>query len=175
MSDRDARPGVGDRAPDFTLPGADGKPVRLADLLAQGTLVLYFYPKDETTGCTVEACAFRDSYQDFTDAGAQVVGVSRDDALSHARFAAHHRLPFLLLSDPSGEVHARYGVRSLMGGLVKDRLTFVIDRAGVIRDVFSARLRFAAHARGALELVRTLAGAAPGSASASSTPPPHLL
>src|SRR3954449_2304912 len=123
----DLRPRIGERAPDFTLVGPGGKSVALADLLGKGPIVLYFYPKDETTGCTLEACAFRDLHDDFVAAGAEGVGVSRDDQASHARFAEHHKLPFLLLSDGSGEVHASYGVRQHLGGLLKDRVTFVID------------------------------------------------
>jgi peroxiredoxin Q/BCP len=161
------RPQIGERAPEFTLPGPEGKTVRLGDLIAKGPVVLYFYPKDETTGCTVEACAFRDAYEDFVAAGAQVVGVSRDDQGSHARFVAHHHLPFLLLSDPTGEAHDRYGVRRRLGGLVTDRVTFVLDSAGVIRHTFDSLLRFSAHVSEALATVRALA-AAPATAG----PPP---
>src|SRR4051794_10775942 len=125
------RPRIGERAPDFKLVGPDGKTVGLAELLGKGPIVLYFYPKDETSGCIVEACAFRDSYEEFVAAGAEVVGVSRDDQTSHARFVEKHRLPFLLLSDPTGEAHERYGVRRHLGGLLNDRVTFVIDRAGI--------------------------------------------
>src|SRR5271154_1661365 len=88
--------GVGDRAPDFSLMAGDGAPVTLAGLLAHGPLVLYFYPKDQTPGCTAEACSFRDAYAAFTDVGAQVLGVSSDDVDSHARFAQRNRLPFPL-------------------------------------------------------------------------------
>ena len=120
------RPNVGDRAPDFTLPDAEGRPVRLAELLSKKAVVLYFYPKDETPGCTAESCAFRDAYDDFTAAGAEVVGVSRDDGASHGRFAAHHKLPFVLLADPQGGVHELYGIRSQIGiparpGHLRDR------------------------------------------------------
>ena len=155
----DAWPKIGESAPDFTLPGAGGAPVHLDDLVAKGAVVLYFYPKDETSVCTAEACAFRDAYEDFVAAGAQVVGVSRDDTESHARFATGHRLPFLLLSDPTGEVHARYGVRSQLGGLLKDRLTFVLDRGRIVRHVFASRVRFQAHVDEALRIVRTLKAA----------------
>jgi len=125
------RPNLGERAPDFTLPNAEGRPVRLGELLAEKVVVLFFYPKDETAGCTVEACAFRDASEDFTAAGAEVVGVSRDDAASHTRFAANHKLPFTLLSDADGSVHALYGVRTRLGFL-RDRVTFVIDRSGTV-------------------------------------------
>jgi peroxiredoxin Q/BCP len=153
------RPNVGERAPDFSLPDAAGKTVRLGDLLAQKVVVLYFYPKDETPGCTVEACAFRDAYEDFTAAGAEVVGVSRDDAASHSRFAAHHKLPFTLLSDAGGAVHALYGIQTHLG-FVRDRVTFVIDRSGIVRKVFASMLDMRGHVRSSLPVVRELVGQA---------------
>ena len=154
------RPYVGERAPDFTLPNAEGNPVRLGELLERKVVVLYFYPKDETAGCTVEACAFRDAYEDFTAAGAEVVGVSRDDTASHARFATHHRLPFTLLSDVGGAVHDLYGVQSRLGGLLRDRVTFVVDRSGIIRHQFSSMIDMRGHVKSALPIVRELVGAA---------------
>jgi peroxiredoxin Q/BCP len=152
------RPRVGERAPDFTLPGPGGAPVSLAEVLGKGPVVVYFYPKDETLGCTVEACAFRDLFEEFVGAGAEVLGVSRDDAESHARFAAHHTLPFRLLSDPTGEVHARYGVARHLG-IVPERITFVIDRDGIVRHVVSSMVRMRAHVNESLAMVRQLGGA----------------
>ena len=102
---------VGDRAPDFTLPAQSGAPVRLRYRLGERVVVLYFYPKDDTCGCTAEACAFRDSYEVFTDAGAEVIGVSSDSTGKHAAFADKHKLPFTLLSDEGGQVRKRYGSR----------------------------------------------------------------
>src|SRR5579863_8477039 len=145
------RPNVGDRAPDFTLPDADGRSVRLGELLSKKAVVLYFYPKDETPGCTAESCAF----DDFTAAGAEVVGVSRDDGASHGRFAAHHRLPFVLLADPQGGVHGLYGIRSRLGFL-RDRVTFVIDRGGIVRHVFTSMIDMKGHVQRALPIVREL-------------------
>jgi peroxiredoxin Q/BCP len=139
---------VGARAPDFTLPDAEGRTVALAELLARGPVVLYFYPADETMGCTVEACAFRDASQAFAEKEAQIVGVSRDSPASHARFAAHHRLPFLLLSDESGAVHDWFGIGKVLA--IGDRVTFVIDRAGVVRHRFTSKLRWRAHVTTAL-------------------------
>jgi peroxiredoxin Q/BCP len=154
---RHGRPRVGDVAPEFNLQDADGTPVRLSDFTGVKTVVLYFYPKDATAGCTVESCAFRDAYPDLSLAGAEVLGISRDDIESHTRFSSSHRLPFPLLSDPDGEVHDRYGVRSRLGGLIRDRITFVVDRSGVVRLVFPSSLRFAAHVKAALNAVRALA------------------
>ena len=106
---------IGDLAPDFTLPDQWGKPVRLRDVLGEKTVVLYFYPKDETPGCTIEARAFRDSYEQFSAKDAQVVGVSSDSVRSHRRFAQRHNLPFLLLSDRDGAVRRLYGVEKTLG------------------------------------------------------------
>src|SRR5579872_4220369 len=101
---------VGDLAPDFTLPSATGESVSLESFIGKKNIVLYFYPKDNTGGCTAEACSFRDSYEVFKDAGAEVIGVSSDSADSHERFAAKHRLPFILLSDKDKAVRKLYGV-----------------------------------------------------------------
>jgi peroxiredoxin Q/BCP len=149
---------VGDKAPDFTLLDQSGSPVSLADLLREHVVVLYFYPKDETLGCTKEACAFRDSYEVFTEAGAQVVGVSDDSVDSHASFAGHHRLPFVLLSDPGGTVRTTYGVTPSLFGVLAGRVTFVIDRQGVVRHVFSSVSRIGQHVEGALAAVQAATG-----------------
>lgn len=147
---------IGDRAPDFTLPRADGTPFRLSDAMRDRIVVLYFYPKDETTGCTAEACAFRDRYDVFTEAGAEVVGVSADSAQSHQGFASHHRLPFVLLSDADGAVRRRYGATAWLG-LAPGRVTFVIDRRGIIRHVFNSQMQARRHMEEALRTVRELA------------------
>jgi len=140
---------VGERAPDFELPDAAGRAVHLGDYRGRKAVVLYFYPKDDTPGCTKEGCAFRDAYEDFQAAGAEVIGVSSDSGESHARFAAKHRLPFVLLSDHGGEVRRRYGVPSTLG-LLPGRVTFVIDRDGVVRHVFNSQLQAERHVREAL-------------------------
>ncbi len=150
---------VGDRAPDFTLPDQSGAPVSLADLIGDRVVVLYFYPKDETAGCTAQACSFRDSYDVFAEAGAQVVGVSADSVESHASFARHHNLPFVLLSDSDGVARRAYGVTGTLGGLLPGRVTFVIDHEGVVRHVFSSLGRIGSHVGGALTIVKTLAAA----------------
>jgi thioredoxin-dependent peroxiredoxin len=131
---------TGDIAPNFTLPTQDGKTVSLKDFRGQKAVVLYFYPKDETVGCTAEACSFRDSYQDFTDAGAEVIGVSSDSAESHAQFATHHNLPFILASDEDGAVRKEYGVPQMQGsiGIIPGRVTYVIDKNGIVKNVFSS-------------------------------------
>ena len=146
---------VGDLAPDFTLPDQTGTPVRLHNLVGRKAVVLYFYPKDQTPGCTVEARASRDSYDAFTAADAEVIGVSADSVASHRRFAANQGLPFLLLSDRDGKVRELYGVEKTLG-LLPGRVTYVIDREGVVRHVYSSQLRVTRHSRESLAVARAL-------------------
>jgi thioredoxin-dependent peroxiredoxin len=151
---------VGDKAPDFTLVSQSGEQVRLHDRLADRVVVLYFYPKDETRGCTAEACAFRDSHEVFTEAGAEVIGVSSDSAGKHAAFAGHHQLPFTLLSDPGGRVRKSYGVPAVLG-LIPGRVTYVIDRTGTVRHVFNSMTNIGQHVDDALAVVRRLQAETP--------------
>jgi peroxiredoxin Q/BCP len=146
---------VGDKAPDFTLPAQTGEQVRLSDRLGQRVVVLYFYPKDETPGCTKEACAFRDSYEDFTEAGAEVIGVSNDSVDKHVAFTEHHKLPFSLLSDAKGQVRKTYGVPSTLG-LLPGRTTYVIDRTGTVRHIFSSQTNIGRHVNDAIDVVKKL-------------------
>src|SRR5712692_8676210 len=148
---------AGDIAPDFTLPDQSGNLVRLRDLLGRKTVVLYFYPKDETPGCVLEARAFRDSYERFNEQGAEVVGVSSDSVKSHRRFAKRLGLPFLLLSDREGSVREMYGVEKTLG-VLPGRVTYVIDKAGVVRQVYSSQLLATRHSREALSVLADLAG-----------------
>jgi thioredoxin-dependent peroxiredoxin len=122
---------TGDPMPDVTLSGPDG-PVKLRDKLGK-TLVVYFYPKDETPGCTKEACSFRDTWQDIAKTGAVLIGISADTNDSHKAFAAHYKLPFLLLSDPDGKIGAAYGV-PFAGH--HQRETFVIGTDGNVAKVY---------------------------------------
>lgn len=145
---------MGDEAPDFTLPDQEGRPVTLSKLRGQN-VVLYFYPKDFSPGCTREACDFRDSYEDFTDAGAVVVGVSGDSVESHKRFIDEYKLPFTLLSDMKGEVRKLYGTYRILG-LVSGRYTFIIDKEGVIRHVFSSETDMQKHVDEALRVLKEL-------------------
>ena len=146
---------VGDKAPDFTLPAQSNGPVRLQYRLGERVVVLYFYPKDDTRGCTAEACAFRDSYEAFTDAGAEVIGVSSDSVGKHAAFAGQHKLPFTLLSDEDSQVRKRYGVPAVLG-LLPGRVTYVIDRRGLVRHTFNSMTNINQHVDDALEVVRQL-------------------
>lgn len=144
----------GDRAPLIALADADGV-MRRSDQLAGRILVLFFYPKDETPGCTAEACAFRDSHADLLALGAEVWGVSGDGAASHRRFAERHGLPYPLLVDEGNRLRQAFGVPSVLG-LIQGRVTYVVDGQGVIRHVYNNLLDGPAHRREALEAVRRL-------------------
>ena len=131
---------VGDKAPDFTMPTDGNGTVTLSKLRGK-PVVLYFYPKDDTSGCTAEACGFRDSVPDYGKTGAVVIGVSRDPVASHDKFKKKYQLPFTLASDAAGEVTERYGVwieKSMYGRKYMgiDRSTFLIDKDGVVRGVW---------------------------------------
>ena len=128
----------GDKAPDFKLPSQMGDNVTLSEFFGKKNVVLYFYPKDESYGCTKEACKFRDSYKILTSLGAEVLGVSSQSVESHKAFASHHGLPFILLSDKDNKVRHLYGVPSSLG-IIPGRVTFIIDKQGVVRQVFNSQ------------------------------------
>ncbi len=144
---------VGDVAPDFTLPNQSGEPISLHDLRGKN-VVLYFYPKDNTTGCTAQACAFRDQYEVFKEVGAEVIGVSSDSQELHQQFAAQYRLPFTLLSDVGGKVRKRYGATTM--GVMPGRVTYVIDKNGVVRHMFSSAFNAQQHITEAMQALQAL-------------------
>jgi peroxiredoxin Q/BCP len=150
---------VGDKAPLFQAPLGDGGTFDMADHLGHKALVIFFYPKDDTPLCTQEACGFRDAYEQFVAAGAEVVGVSADTAASHAAFARKHKLPFPIVSDRDGHIRKLFGVPKLLGFL-PGRVTYVIDREGIVRLVFNSSFTAAGHVQQALDLVRRDAAAA---------------
>jgi len=147
----------GDRAPLIALQDQNGVE-RRSDQLAGKSLVLFFYPKDDTPGCTMEACAFRDSYADLQALGAEVWGVSGDNAGSHQRFASRHNLPYPLLVDQNNQLRKAFGVPGVLG-LLPGRVTYVIDSEGVVRHVFNNLLDGPAHRREALECLKRLQAA----------------
>ncbi|MEM9164719.1 MAG: peroxiredoxin [Cyanobacteria bacterium P01_F01_bin.4] len=146
---------TGDTAPDFTLPNQAGESVSLSGFKGQKALILYFYPKDDTPGCTTESCTFRDSYQDFLDAGAEVLGISSDSPESHQKFAAKHNLPFTLVSDTGSTVRKAYGVPATLG-LLPGRVTYVIDKDGVVRHVFNSQFNPKKHVDEALSVLKSM-------------------
>jgi thioredoxin-dependent peroxiredoxin len=146
---------IGEKAPLFSLPDQNGKMVHLTDFIGKTKLVVYFYPKDESYGCTKEACSFRDSYEDFKDAGAEVIGISADDEASHREFSTHHKLPFILLSDRDKKVATLYNVKRNLG-ILPGRVTFVIDKQGIIRMIYSSQINFQKHIDEAIEMIKKL-------------------
>jgi peroxiredoxin Q/BCP len=146
---------VGDRAPQFTATAQDGRQIRLADYLGQRAVVLYFYSRDDTQVCTTQACSFRDAYEDFAKAGAEVIGVSSDNSESHQGFAARHRLPFVLVSDEDQSLRKAFGVPRTLG-IIPGRVTYVIDREGIVRHVFNSQLNAGRHVAEALKTVQGL-------------------
>jgi thioredoxin-dependent peroxiredoxin len=146
---------VGDKAPDFTLPSQMGDNVTLSEFLGKKNIVLYFYPKDETVGCTKEACKFRDSYEELTNLGAEVLGVSGQSVESHKSFASHYGLPFILLSDVGNKVRELYGVPSTMG-ILPGRVTYIIDKKGVVRHIFNSQTQAERHVEEAKKTLKDL-------------------
>ncbi|HEY9785156.1 MAG TPA: peroxiredoxin [Candidatus Obscuribacterales bacterium] len=146
---------VGSQAPDFSLPSASGVTVSLKDYIGKKAVVLYFYPKDETTVCTKEACTFRDNYAVFKDLGAEVIGVSSDSVESHKKFADKHRLPFLLLADADGKLRKTYGVPSTLG-VIPGRVTYVIDKKGTVRYIFNSQMQGEKHVTEALRILKEI-------------------
>ncbi len=135
---------VGDKAPDFTLPSQMGDNVTLSEYFGKKSVVLYFYPKDESLGCTKEACTFRDNYEELANLGAEVLGVSGQSVESHKSFATHYGLPFILLADVDNKVRDLYGVRSTMG-IIPGRVTYIIDKKGIVRHVFVSQTQAQRH------------------------------
>lgn len=146
---------AGDRAPDFRLADQDGRTITLGQLLEGGPLVLYFYPTDFTPGCTKEACTIRDMHDEIAAAGMRVVGISPQDADSHARFRTRFGLQFTLLADPGKTAVKAFGVDGPLGIGVR-RATFLIGADGIIRDAVLADLRIGLHE----EFIRAAIGAA---------------
>jgi len=154
----------GQPAPDFTLPDQDGNTVTLSTLRG-APVVLYFYPKDDTPGCTKEACAFRDARADYEALGAKVIGVSPDSARSHRKFASKYELPFLLLADEEKTVCQHYGVwkeKTMFGktSMGVERTTVVIDAGGNVRRIFP-KVKVDGHSEQVLEALRDLDAAQP--------------
>ncbi len=145
----------GTAIPDLALPAPDGTQVKLRALVGKKTLVLYFYPKDQSPGCTKHACGFRDAYETFVAAGADVIGISSGTPAVRKEFIAEHRIPFTLLHDIAGEARDAFGVGKFLG--LDMRITFVIDRGGLVRHVTDSQLRVNKHIAEAMAMVQQLA------------------
>ena len=145
----------GETVPKFELKNQHGNLFKSDSIIGEKPVVIYFYPKDFTPGCTKEACNFRDSYQDFQDAGAEVIGISGDSEQSHQKFAKKYQLPFILLSDASGKIRKKLGVKKSLLGLIPGRETLVIDAKGVVQMKFN-NLDASRHMKKALQKVKDL-------------------
>jgi thioredoxin-dependent peroxiredoxin len=143
----------GDKLPDFSLPDKEGKMFHIADIVGKKNLVIYFYPKDETKGCTAEACSFRDSYEVFLEKDAEVIGISGDSPASHKKFAENHHLPFILLSDEKNKIRKLFGVPSNMMGVIPGRVTYVVDKSGIIKLIFNSQTEFTKHITESLKVL----------------------
>lgn len=130
---------VGDAVPSFTLKDQDNQEINSADYIGKNAMVIYFYPKDDTPGCTKEACKFRDEFEAFTDLEVKVIGISADDVASHKNFAEKYRLPFTLLADTDNVVRKLFGVPKSMLGLIPGRVTYVVNKKGTIIHIFESQ------------------------------------
>ena len=146
---------VGDLIPNFKAKDSNGHDFDSHEILGKSPLVIYFYPKDNTPGCTAQACSFRDQYQDFKDLGAEVIGISSDSENSHNSFASKYKLPFILLSDKNQKIRKLFGVPSGLFGLLPGRVTYVANKEGKIVMIFDSMLA-TKHIPKALEAIKKL-------------------
>lgn len=129
---------IGDTIPKFTAIGTNGELFNSQEIIGKKPIVIYFYPKDNTTVCTEQACSFRDKYEDFKALGAEVIGISSDSLKSHVGFASKYKLPFILLSDPDKKIRKSFGVPNDLMGLIPGRVTYVADKNGIIILIFNS-------------------------------------
>ena len=147
---------IGDSCPDFTLPDSNGQALQISSLLGKKILILFFYPKDDTPGCTKEACAFRDAHTDFVEMGCEVLGISSDSESSHQEFQQKHNLPYTLLSDQQKKVRQLFGVPGNLFGLIPGRVTYVIGLDGKVAGVFNSQTNPLGHIEEAKKVVQHL-------------------
>lgn len=146
----------GERITSFALPDQNGEEICIDDLLGSQNLVIYFYPKDETPGCTKEACTFRDAMKDFEMLDAKVIGISADSVASHKSFAENHNLNFTLLSDSDKKIRNLLDVPSDLFGLLDGRVTYVVDKEGIVRHVYKSQLNTKKHVEEAKNILNQL-------------------
>ena len=146
---------VGDKIPNFSAKDSNGNDFESSSFIGKKPVVFYFYPKDNTPGCTAQACSFRDQYEDFKDLGAEVIGISSDSIQSHEKFAKRFKLPFVLLSDSDKKLRNLFGVKTNLFGLLPGRVTYVADKNGIIKLVFDS-MNATSHIPKALAIVKKL-------------------
>lgn len=147
---------TGDRIPEFRLKNQHGEWVDLNSVLGKKNLVIYFYPKDDTPGCTKQACSFRDQYEDFKDANTEVIGISGQTVESHKNFAEKHGLNFTLLSDEGNKVRKAFGVPASIFGLFPGRVTYVVDKTGKVVYIFNSQTKVNQHVKNSLSILNEL-------------------
>jgi peroxiredoxin Q/BCP len=147
---------IGSAIPEFTLPDQDGNMFDINSVAGKKNLVIYFYPKDDTPGCTREACYFRDQFEVFKEADAMIIGISGQSVESHKKFAKKYRLSFTLLSDAGNKVRKQFGVPSGLMGLLPGRVTFVVDKSGKVIYTFNSQTQAERHVNEALRVLKEL-------------------
>lgn len=147
---------IGDKCPDFVLENQDGKKVNIQDLIGDKIIVLYFYPKDNTWGCTKQACSFRDNYDEFLALDCLVLGISSDSVLSHKTFSEQFHLNFPILSDIDDSVRKKFGVPTSFFGMIKGRVTYIIDKNGIVKGIYNSQLNSTSHISKAIGMINNL-------------------
>ncbi|MFK5890875.1 MAG: peroxiredoxin [Flavobacteriaceae bacterium] len=145
---------VGDTIPAFSLQDQNGQWFNSDEVIGKQPVIIYFYPKDETPGCTKEACKFRDEFEVFTDLNARVIGISSDNVASHKKFAEKYHLPFTLLADVNKKVRQLFGVPKSTLGLLPGRVTYIINNKGVVIYIFNSQFKAEKHIDKAIEVLR---------------------
>lgn len=146
----------GDRIPVFTLNDQHGEVFNIEEYLGKKNLIIYFYPKDDTPGCTKQACSFRDAFEDFKEIDAKVIGISSDNEKSHKQFAEKHNLPFTLLADTNKKVRKSFGVPTNLLGLLPGRVTYVFDKNGICQGVFNSQMNVEKHVSESMKILEEL-------------------
>ncbi len=145
---------VGSKIPDFSLTDQNGNIIHIADFIGKKKLVIYFYPKDDSPGCTKEACYFRDQFEVFREADAEIIGISGQSVESHKRFAEKYKLSFTLLSDKGNKVRKLFGVPANFLGMLPGRVTYIVDKNGIVLFVFNSQTQSAMHVDEALRILK---------------------
>lgn len=146
---------LGDKIPEFSAKDNNGNIFESSSIVGKKPVVFYFYPKDNTPGCTAQACSFRDQHEDFKDLGAEVIGISSDSIVSHEKFIQQYKLPFILLSDNDKKIRKLFGVKPDLFGLIPGRVTYVADNNGVIQFIFDS-MNATNHIPKALETIKKM-------------------
>lgn len=145
---------VGDKIPNFTLNDQNGNPFSITDIIGKKAMVIYFYPKDDTPGCTKEACSFRDEFEIFKDLNAEVIGISSDNVASHKKFSEKYNLPFTLLADINKKVRKSFGVPKSLLGLIPGRVTYIINKDGIVIYIFNSMSAAEKHIKEAIKALK---------------------